>query len=62
MNEWTTTDGRVDVAEVMSRIREKIRGRRDLGLYTDEEVEEQDVDIENQYYNSKGEQRGALFR
>ena len=30
--------------------------------YSDEEVEEQDVDIENQYYNSKGEQRGALFR
>ncbi len=40
MDEWTTSDGRVDVAEVMSRIREKIRGRRDLGLYTDEEVEE----------------------
>ena len=40
MDEWTTADGRVDVAEVMSRIREKIRGRRDLGLYTDEEVEE----------------------
>ena len=33
-------NGRVDVAEVMSRIREKVRGRRDLGLYTDEEVEE----------------------
>jgi hypothetical protein len=40
MDEWTTADGRVDVAEVMSRIREKIRGRRDRGLYTDEEVEE----------------------
>jgi len=40
MDEWTTADGRVDVAEVMSRLREKIRGRRDLGLYTDEEVEE----------------------
>jgi hypothetical protein len=40
MDEWTTADGRVDVAEVMSRIRERIRGRRDLGLYTDEEVEE----------------------
>ena len=40
MDQWTTPDGRVDVAEVMSRIREKIRGRRDLGLYTDEEVEE----------------------
>ena len=40
MDLWTTGDGRVDVAEIMSRIREKIRGRRDLGLYTDEEVEE----------------------
>ncbi|HSD67128.1 MAG TPA: hypothetical protein VLF95_10530 [Vicinamibacteria bacterium] len=40
MDEWKTADGRVDVAEVMSRLREKIRGRRDLGLYTDEEVEE----------------------
>lgn len=40
MDEWTTSDGRVDVAAVMARIREKIRGRRDLGLYTDEEVEE----------------------
>jgi hypothetical protein len=40
MGEWMTTDGRVDVAEIMSRLREKIRGRRDLGLYTDEEVEE----------------------
>ena len=40
MDEWTTPDGRVDVAAIMSRIREKIRGRRDLGLYTDEEVEE----------------------
>jgi len=40
MDEWTTGDGRVDVAAVMATIREKIRGRRDLGLYTDEEVEE----------------------
>ena len=40
MSDWTTGDGRVDVAAVMNRIREKIRGRRDLGLYTDEEVEE----------------------
>jgi hypothetical protein len=40
MDEWTTADGRVDVAQVMARIRGKIRGRRDLGLYTDEEVEE----------------------
>jgi len=40
MDEWTGPDGRVDVAAIMARIREKIRGRRDLGLYTDEEVEE----------------------
>jgi hypothetical protein len=40
MDEWTTVDGRVDVAAIMAGIREKIRGRRDLGLYTDEEVEE----------------------
>lgn len=40
MDEWTTADGRVDVAAVMAKVREKIRGRRDLGLYTDEEVEE----------------------
>ena len=40
MDEWTTSDGRVDVAAVMARIREKIRGRRDRGLYSDEEVEE----------------------
>jgi hypothetical protein len=40
MDEWTTADGQVDVAQVMAKIREKIRGRRDLGLYTDEEVEE----------------------
>jgi hypothetical protein len=40
MDEWTGRDGRVDVADIMARIREKIRGRRDLGLYTDEEVEE----------------------
>jgi hypothetical protein len=40
MSEWVSQDGRVDVASVMSRIREKIRGRRDQGLYTDEEVEE----------------------
>ena len=32
MGEWTTSDGRVDVAAVMNGIREKIRGRRDLGL------------------------------
>jgi hypothetical protein len=40
MNEWTDSDGQVDVATIMARIREKIRGRRDRGLYTDEEVEE----------------------
>jgi len=40
MDEWTTPDGRVDVAAIMARIREKLRGRRDLGLYTDEEIEE----------------------
>jgi hypothetical protein len=40
MDEWTTADGRVDVAAVMAGLRDKIRGRRDLGLYTDEEVEE----------------------
>jgi hypothetical protein len=33
-------DGRIDVAEVMARIREKIRGKRAAGLYTDDEVEE----------------------
>jgi hypothetical protein len=40
MDEWTGADGQVDVASIMARIREKIRGRRDLGLHTDEEVEE----------------------
>jgi hypothetical protein len=40
MDEWTSPDGVVDVAKVMARIREKIRGRRDLGLYTEDEVEE----------------------
>ena len=40
MGEWTTSDGRVDVAAVMAGIRKKIRGRRDLGLHTDEEVDE----------------------
>jgi hypothetical protein len=33
-------DGTVDVAEVMGRIRERIRGRRDQGLYSDDEVDE----------------------
>jgi hypothetical protein len=42
MEERTSSDehGTVDVAAIMARIREKIRGRRDLGLYTDDEVEE----------------------
>ena len=40
MSEWQAGDGTVDVAAIMARIREKIRGRRDLGLYTDDEVEE----------------------
>ena len=40
MDEWTSGDGTVDVSKVMARIREKIRGRRDLGLYTEDEVEE----------------------
>jgi hypothetical protein len=39
-DEWLAADGTVDVSKVMARIREKIRGRRDLGLYTEEEVEE----------------------
>jgi hypothetical protein len=40
VSEWTAADGRVDVAKVMARVREKIRGRRDLGLYSEEEVAE----------------------
>ncbi len=40
MDEWTGADGRVEVAKVMATVREKIRGRRDLGLYTEEEVAE----------------------
>jgi hypothetical protein len=40
MDEWVSSDGRVDVAKVMARLREKIRGRRDLGLYTEDEVQE----------------------
>ena len=40
MDEWVGTDGRVDVAQVMATIRERIRGRRDLGLYTEDEVAE----------------------
>ena len=33
-------DGRIDVSLVMSRIRDRIRERREIGHYTDEEVEE----------------------
>jgi hypothetical protein len=40
MDEWTSSDGTVDVARIMAGIRERIRGRRDLGLYTEDEVEE----------------------
>jgi len=40
MNEWTDAEGHVDVAAIMAGIREKIRARRDRGLYTEEEVEE----------------------
>src|SRR5512139_4154962 len=40
MDDWTASDGTVDVAKVMARLRERIRGRRDLGLYTDDEVAE----------------------
>src|SRR5512142_1454121 len=40
MEEWTSADGTVDVARIMAGIRERIRGRRDLGLYTEDEVEE----------------------
>ncbi len=39
-DDWVSADGTVDVSRVMARIREKIRGRRDLGLYTEEEVSE----------------------
>jgi hypothetical protein len=40
MDEWIGRDGQVDVARIMAGIREKIRGRRALGLHTDDEVEE----------------------
>jgi hypothetical protein len=33
-------DGRIDVADVMAKIRERIRRKRELGSYTDEEVKE----------------------
>ena len=40
MNNDRPTTERIDVAEVMARIRQKIRGKRAEGLYTDDEVEE----------------------
>jgi hypothetical protein len=40
MDELDTKGGRVDVAEVMASIRDKIRRKRDLGQYGDDEVEE----------------------
>ena len=33
-------DGRIDVADVMAQIRERIRRKRELGYYTDDEVQE----------------------
>ncbi len=33
-------DGRIDVADVMAKIRERIRRKRELGYYTDDEVAE----------------------
>lgn len=33
-------DGRIDVAEVMAKIRERIRRKRELGFYTDDEIQE----------------------
>jgi hypothetical protein len=39
MNDRPMTD-RIDVADVMARIREKIRGKRAEGLYTEDEVDE----------------------
>lgn len=33
-------DDQVDVAEIMKQIRERIQRKRELGIYTDEEVEE----------------------
>jgi hypothetical protein len=40
MDEWIDAQGRVDVAKVMAGIRETIRGRRDQGLYSEDEVQE----------------------
>lgn len=38
--DWVDAEGRVRVVHVMSRLRERVRGRRDLGLYSDDEVDE----------------------
>lgn len=53
---------RVAVARLMLCIAVIIMGFvADYGFeYSDEEVEEEDVDIENQYYNSKGTDLGRL--
>ncbi len=40
LSEWTDPDGRVRVVEVMARLRERIRGRRDLGLRKDQQKPE----------------------
>jgi hypothetical protein len=40
MDELLTKDGRVDVAQVMAGIRDRIRRKRDSGQYGDDEVEE----------------------
>lgn len=40
MDQWTSSDGTVDVAAIMAGIRERIRGRRDRGLYSEGEVDE----------------------
>ncbi|MBI3932986.1 MAG: hypothetical protein HY317_06190 [Acidobacteria bacterium] len=37
---FVTKDGRIEVAEIMRGIRDRIRQKRDQGLYTDEELEE----------------------
>jgi hypothetical protein len=36
----TVGEGRIDVADVMVQIRERIRRKRELGRYTDDEVQE----------------------
>jgi hypothetical protein len=40
LHDWTDSDGKVRVVEVMARLRERLRGRRDLGLFSDDEVDE----------------------